>query len=340
VSRPNLMVHQADQGRGDAAIGPTGMGATQASAFHPGEREAQRLAGMAPRNPAIRDWMTDQHRSFFAALPFILAATADGAGWPVATMLTGKPGFIASPDPRTLRIATRPQPEDPAAPWFVAGAPIGLLGIDLATRRRNRANGVIAMASECALVVAVQESFGNCPQYIHPRELLPAPAAAPVVEQLDQLDDEAVAAIRAADTLFVATSGRDAGVDISHRAGRPGFVRVDNNVLTVPDFAGNRYFNTIGNMLLDPRTSVLFPAFASGDLLHAQGLAEVVWNVPEEERLAGAERLWRLHITGAWRQRAAVPLRWELRSMSPGVARTGVWEAACTSHPPPLPRAR
>jgi uncharacterized protein len=173
--------------------------------------------------------------------------------------------------------------------------------------------------------VAVEESFGNCPQYIHVRELLPAPATASGVEYLDQLDDEAVAAVRAADTLFVASSGRDAGVDISHRAGRPGFVRVDNNVLTVPEFAGNRYFNTIGNMLLDPRASVLFPAFASGDLLHAQGRAEVVWDVPEEELLAGAERLWRLHVTRAWRRRAAVPLRWELRKMSPGVARTGVW---------------
>lgn len=325
VTKTDLTLHDAGPGRGDAAIGHCGMSATPMSWFHSGEREAQRLAGMGPRSPAIRDWMPDQHRSFFAALPFVLAATADGTGWPVATMLTGEPGFIASPDPHTLRIAARPRAEDPAAPWFMAGARLGLLGIDLATRRRNRANGVIARASESALVVAVEESFGNCPQYIHPRELLPVPAAAPVVEYLDQLDDEAAAAVRLADTLFVASSGRDAGVDISHRGGRPGFVRVDNNVLTVPDFAGNRYFNTIGNMLLDPRASVLFPAFASGDLLHVQGAVEVVWNVPEDEQLAGAERLWRLHITRAWRRRAAVPLRWELKKMSPAVARTGVW---------------
>ena len=46
-----------------------------------------------------------------------------------------------SPDPATLRIAALPAANDPAAPAFVAGAEIGLLGLDLATRRRNRANG-------------------------------------------------------------------------------------------------------------------------------------------------------------------------------------------------------
>ena len=106
--------------------------------FHAGERAAQAHAGAAPQVAAIRDWMPDQHRQFFAALPFILAATTTDDGWPIATMLTGTPGFIASPDARTLRIAALPDRGDPAAPWFEPGARIGLLGIALATRRRNR----------------------------------------------------------------------------------------------------------------------------------------------------------------------------------------------------------
>jgi hypothetical protein len=32
-------------------------------------------------------------------------------------------------------------------------------------------------------------------------------------------------------------------MDLSHRGGRPGFVRVDGDVLTIPDFRCNRYFN-------------------------------------------------------------------------------------------------
>lgn len=296
-----------------------------AAPFHAGERAAQARAGVAPRSAAIRDWMPEQHRAFFAALPFVLAATTDADGWPVATILTGPPGFIASPDPRTLRIAAVPDRDDPAATWFKVGAPIGLLGIDLATRRRNRANGVIAAATDSAVVVAVTQSFGNCPQYIHIRDLGVAQTGRRASETMDRLDAAARDAITATDTLFVATTGGAEGVDISHRGGKPGFVRVDGDTLTIPDFAGNRFFNTLGNLLLDPRAALLIPDFAAGDVLHLQGRTEIVWDVPSDEHFAGAERLWRLRVSHAWRRRVALPLRWSLRMASPGVARTGAW---------------
>jgi predicted pyridoxine 5'-phosphate oxidase superfamily flavin-nucleotide-binding protein len=218
-----------------------------------------------------------------------------------------------------------PDRDDPAAAWFRPGAPIGLLGIDLAARRRNRANGVIATATDTALVVAVEQSFGNCPQYIHIRDMQAAPAGAGSAERLDRLDPAARAVIETTDTLFVATTGGAEGVDISHRGGKPGFVRVDGDTLTIPDFSGNSYFNTLGNLLLDPRAALLIADFSTGDLLHLQGRTEIVWDIPVEERLAGAERLWRLRVTRAWRRRGALPLRWSLRMLSPGVARTGAW---------------
>jgi predicted pyridoxine 5'-phosphate oxidase superfamily flavin-nucleotide-binding protein len=287
--------------------------------FHAGERAAQERAGIAPRGSAIRDAMPDQHRLFFAALPFIVTATVDDAGWPIATILTGPPGFITSPDAQTLWIAATRDGDDPAGPWIKPGAPVGLLGIDLATRRRNRANGWIANAAAGRLTVAVKESFGNCPQYIHVRDIEPGNPARHPVEAMDRLDQPARAAILAADTLFVATSS-GYGVDISHRGGKPGFVRIDGETLTVPDYAGNRYFNTLGNLLLDPRAALVVPDFSGGDLLLVQGRTEILWDVPDDLRLPGAERLWRLHVTRAWRRRGALPLRWTLRAMSTGVA--------------------
>lgn len=272
--------------------------------FHAGERLAQARAGVAPQVAAIRDWMPDQHRLFFADLSFVLAATATDDGWPIATLLTGPPGFIASPDARTLRIAALPDAGDPAAPWFEPGAAIGLLGIDLATRRRNRANGTIAAVAAGGITVAVKESFGNCRQYIRVRAVVPAAATAAAPEWLDRLDGEARAAIAAADTLFVASRGpQGGGIDVSHRGGNPGFVRLDGDTLTIPDYPGNRYFNTLGNLLLDPHAALLVPDFASGDLLHLQGRAEILWQIPEAERGDGAERLWRLAVTRAWRRR-------------------------------------
>ena len=283
--------------------------------FHLGELEAHVRAGGGARGGAIHQAMPDQHRAFFEALPFVVVASIDRVdGWPVATILAGEPGFIRAPDARTLQIAAALAPSDPAARAFVPGTPFGLLGIELATRRRNRANGVIARADDAGIVVAIEQSFGNCPQYIHPRELHRAEPGRGSTERFDGLDRTAAAAIARADTFFVATSARTdeptGGVDVSHRGGPAGFVRIDGAVLTIPDFKGNRYFNTLGNLVSEPRAALLFIDFATGDLLHVQGTTEIRWDGPEVRALEGAERLWRVRVERGWRRRAALPLRW------------------------------
>ncbi len=241
--------------------------------FHRGEHDAQRRAGVQRFSAPIRAEIPDQHRSFFAGLPMVFVGVANGSGWPVATVLAGAPGFISSPDPRTLHIGALPGPDDPAARWLHAGAPAGLLGIDLSTRRRNRVNGTVLATDEQGFTLGVSQSFGNCPQYIQAREVQPQGTdRVAAAERLGGLDPQACALIAAADTFFVASSsGADGaepgGMDISHRGGRPGFVRVDGDVLTIPDFRGNRYFNTLGNLLLEPRAGLLFVDFQDGGLL-------------------------------------------------------------------------
>lgn len=280
--------------------------------YHAGELEAQGRAGGGNRGGAIRDQMPLQHRTFFEQLPFVVVASLDRGG-PVATMWTGNAGFVRAPDPQTLRIAVARDPADPASAAFVAGAPFGMLGIELPTRRRNRANGVIAAAGPDEITVAVRQSFGNCPQYIHPRELRRATPGTAATELLDRIDGAAQGAIARADTLFVATSAAlgeaTGGVDVSHRGGPAGFVQVHGDVLTIPDYAGNRYYNTLGNLVSDPRAALLFVEFATGDVLELQGKAEIQWDGPEVEALEGAERLWRLHVERGWRRRGAVALR-------------------------------
>jgi predicted pyridoxine 5'-phosphate oxidase superfamily flavin-nucleotide-binding protein len=296
--------------------------------FHSGELAAQALAGVASPNASIRDWMPDQHRAFFGLLAFLPIATAGADAAPVATILSGAPGFISSPDPATLLIAARPGRDDPAGRFLVAGAPFGLLGIDLATRRRNRANGVLRSVGPGGLTVSVHQSFGNCPQYIQTRTWHDALAAPGPVEQLNGLDPAARTLVTAADTFFVATTsgsgaGGAGGIDISHRGGRPGFVRIAGDTLTIPDFHGNRYFNTLGNLLLDPRAALLFVDWSDGTLLHLQGRVDIQWH--ETEDFVGAERLWRISVSGGWRWPGALPLRWSLQEFAPSTLRTGLW---------------
>ncbi|HET7784722.1 MAG TPA: pyridoxamine 5'-phosphate oxidase family protein [Myxococcales bacterium] len=291
-----------------------------ASVFHPGEIEAQIRAGGGAEGGGIRDFISERQRAFFASLPFIVAASVDGGG-PVATLLAGEAGFVSAPDAHTLRIAAELDPGDPSRRAFVAGAAAGLLGIDLAARRRSRANGVIAEAGQGGLLLQVLQSFGNCPSYIHAREPVRAPARRGRPEALPKLDAAAREAIRAADTFFVASASRadtsSGGVDVSHRGGPPGFVGVEGDALVIPDYAGNRYFNTLGNLVADPRAALLFVDFARGDLLHLQGTTEIVWHGPQVAAVRGAERIWRLHALRAFRRRGAVPLRWAAPEEAP-----------------------
>ena len=274
--------------------------------FHEDELRAQALAGQQRAGrAAIRPFMPEQHRAFFPLLPYLFTATLDGEGRPLASMLWGPAGFVTSPDPVTLRIAAQAPTGDPAAAGFAVGQPIGLLGLDLSTRRRNRANGRIAARDDAGLTVTVEQSFGNCAQYIQTRQATPKAPAAPATEILGALDAAARQLIGMADTFFVASRSRagigDGGLDVSHRGGPPGFVALDGDTLVVPDFRGNRFFNTLGNLLGDPRAGLLFVDFATGGLLQLQGQVRIDW---------GSPRRWRIVVERAWRRPAALPFDW------------------------------
>lgn len=297
--------------------------------FHEDERRAQALAGQRLGRAPIRPFMPDQHRAFFTLLPYLFTAALDSRGWPMATVLTGDKGFVQSPDPTTLRIAALPALDDPAAPGFVAGAEIGLIGLDFTTRRRNRANGRL-VAVDDGLTVRVAQSFGNCAQYIQTRTHAPrAPAASPT-EALGRLDEAARRLIEAADTLFVASRSRagidDGGLDMSHRGGRPGFVGVMGDSLAVPDFRGNRFYNTLGNLLGDPRAGLIFIDFGSGDILQLQGTVTIDWHpAAPTGGPAGTERLWRFAVERAWRRCGAFPFDWTFGAYAPTTLATGTW---------------
>ena len=306
--------------------------------FHAGELEAQRRVGVVDKmelqgRRGVRSLMPSQHRQFFQQLPFILAGAVDADGQPWATILSGAPGFVQAPQPDLLHIAARPVAGDPLAEVLVAGADIGLLGIELPTRRRNRANGTLEPSAAGTLSVRVDQSFGNCPQYIQQRDWSTAPtppAAAPW--RGTALDAAAQKLVAAADTFFIASAyqlpqaGLAAGADVSHRGGKAGFVRIDDErTLTVPDFVGNFFFNTIGNLLLHARAGLLFIDFEQGSLLYLAARAEIIWDGAEVAAFTGAQRLIRLHIDSVIRIDHALPLRWSAPSYSPMLERTGSW---------------
>jgi hypothetical protein len=316
----------------------------EASPFHDGEQLAQERAGVPHKMDAaarrgIRDFMPDQHRSFFAQLPYVVVGSLDADGQPWASLLTGAPGFIASPDDRHLLIHATPPAADPLHGTLRAGASLGILGIELHTRRRNRANGIVSEVYDTGFRLRIEQSFGNCPKYIQAR--MPTATGddgagrrdftAQRVHHARTLDPEMRRIIRTADTFFIASAHPEArtpgtrthGVDVSHRGGSPGFVRLDeaDDRLAAPDYVGNFFFNTLGNLLLDPRAGLLFIDFDSGDLLYLAVETEIIWDGPELEADDRAQRLLRMRVLSARRVEHALRWQWSAPELSTHLAR-------------------
>ena len=319
------------------------------SPYHDGERELQRMVGVRDRaeqmgRKMIRDYMPDQHRELFSALPFVLVGCLDPEGRPWASLLAGPDGFVSSPDPRTLRFDALPHPSDPLASGLRAGAPLGVLGIQLETRRRNRANGWVGAEDERGFTLRVAQSFGNCPQYITRRTSLEHQAGPSVCTREGRLlTADAVRCIEASDTSFIAsTSAQEPtradsreGVDVSHRGGKPGFVHVSDEggttVLTMPDFAGNNAFNTLGNLLRVPRAGLLFVDFTRRDLLQLTCSTEIFFEGEALRSFRGALRLIRFRVLEGLRYAGGLPFRFSAGEPAPQLAATGEWGKAQTN---------
>jgi uncharacterized protein len=306
--------------------------AGEAAPFHRGELEVQTRAGVredaARVAPMFRDHMPEPHRRFFAQLPYVVIGLVDERGSPVATVLTGTPGFMHSPTPHRLRLDTRPLPGDPAIPMLRLCADVGLLGIELHTRRRNRVNGTIVELDQRGFTIEVTQSFGNCPQHITQRQhraTAPEASHAPMAATTaPTLDAAAALSISRADTFFLATHHREArdlpsnGADVSHRGGAAGFVRVvDEHTLMWPDYPGNAVFNSLGNLLLNPRAGLLFLGFEDGEVLHISGRGEVVWEGPPLPSMPHVQRWVRFRIDRVVLRPGALAVRWVHRPADP-----------------------
>ncbi len=310
--------------------GPSGRDrntSTSETTFHAGERAVQSQLGVRESiepwaRKIVRPSLPDEHRAFYAGLPFLVAAARDSHGRPWASILTGPPGFSHSPHERALVVGSRPAEGDALENAFRVGADVGLLGIEFHSRRRSRLNGRVAQSSESGFEIRVDQAFGNCPQYIRERESAEvAPSANPRRATYTSLPEHARQWVENADTFFIASGYRGDGdhpaygMDASHRGGESGFVRmVDERTLVFPDYAGNNLFNTIGNLLVDPRAGLLFVDFEQGNLLQLTGRATVDFAPPSSTGEKGARRLVWFEIEAAVELRGVLPLRWE----SPG----------------------
>ncbi len=255
--------------------------------FHPGELAVQHRAGVAAQAARLMRMLEPAELDggiarFLADRTFGALTGRDRAGRLWVTPLTGRRGFLSVTSATTLQVSSTLPAGDPLH-GLPADQPVGMVVVEFAARRRVRINGTLTHAGPGRLVIEAEQAYGNCPQYIQQRILIPGyPGRAETgsVRHGSGLSSEDIELIRGADTFFLGTTHPERGSDASHRGGPPGFVRVDGGQLWWPDYPGNNMFNSFGNLAVDPETALLFLDFTTGRTLQLSGTAAIEWGQP------------------------------------------------------------
>uniref|UniRef100_A0A7S4P8V7 Oxidoreductase FAD/NAD(P)-binding domain-containing protein n=1 Tax=Paramoeba aestuarina TaxID=180227 RepID=A0A7S4P8V7_9EUKA len=201
------------------------------------------------------------------------------------------------------------------------------LGVDFTNRRRNKVAGVILQSkvkklskgsSKLELTLFTNENMGNCPKYITVRTLQYAFQEPEKVEKREgtgkgkegiELDKRSLDIISKASTIFFATRHFDnntayeneSDIGLNHRGGNPGFVRVDkrekDTFVMLPDFSGNRFYQSLGNVQSDGVAGIVFPDFSTGDMLHITGEATNIFNEEANSLMPRTTLITQIRIT-------------------------------------------
>jgi uncharacterized protein len=279
----------------------------QTGPFHEGELALQEATGErdmgAINGRIIVDRIIPNAVPFIARQELAVVASVDGDGQPWCSALIGPSGSFTAPDLDRVELArSAGRADDPV--WSnVHGDPrVGVLFIEIGSRRRYRVNGHVADPDADPLVVEVREAFPNCPKYISRRYLMvgrpdSSDAGVATGEHLGEPERRIIAA---ADTCFVATANPAGDLDASHRGGHAGFVQQRGEQLWIPDYRGNSMFNTLGNLALNPAAGLLFIDFEGHETLQLTGTTSIDLKADHpDDRTGGTGRGWTF-----------TPLRW------------------------------
>lgn len=307
--------------------------------FHSGELQVQQrldVSDIAQRNGKVINNKIPLGAINFVAEQQMLAVTSvDESGEVWVSILLGSKGFVTAPDAQSLSIDITKVVSAQSDPFWhniKTNPQVGVVALELSTRRRLRVNGQINAVDDSCFKVTVEQAYPNCPKYIQrrdlrfnesPEQLQAARFELPQPETGSMLTDEQMNLITLADSLFVGSSTgpqqQGQTCDASYRGGEPGFVEVfDQKVIRIPDYQGNNMFNTLGNIQLNPKASLVFIDFDQGRLLQVSGRAEILWSLDDNSnKTGGTKRFWQLTVERWQQTELPKALDWQFYDYSP-----------------------
>jgi uncharacterized protein len=254
--------------------------------FHAGEAQMQRDAGIdtAAFDAAVNDSyfpdLKPNEVEFVTNLTFGVATSIDREGRPwTSPLFGGRRQLFAVESPTTVRVCPVVSNGDPLLANVGSNGELGVLYFDPSQRRRAKSLGSGSLLPDGSIRYEMTRNFGLCPKYIfkrsheHLEDSHRTETTNTSAVHLSNTDQHQLAR---ADTVFVGSFHDGHGADASHRGGPPGFVRVDDETtVRISDYPGNNMFNTLGNLQLNPRLSLLSVDFSTGRTIQLTGTADV-----------------------------------------------------------------
>jgi NAD(P)H-flavin reductase len=163
---------------------------------------------------------------------------------------------------------------------------------------------------------------GQCPKYITKKKIVPASVSSKLLSDSPQLTPAAIELIGKTDLFFISSSHHDDDMDTNNRGGPPGFVRVLSNdesgaELVYPEYSGNRLYQTLGNLQVNPKAGLVFPDFETGDVLYVTGNTETLIGEEANELLPHSNLAIKIKLTGARFVEKGLPFRGITEEFSP-----------------------
>ncbi|WP_404333121.1 pyridoxamine 5'-phosphate oxidase family protein [Mesobacillus maritimus] len=295
--------------------------------FHPGERKVQSMLSVTKSanlvGRTILPFMKESFQFFIESQPMVVIGSTDPQGYLWSSLVCGNLGFIRIINERIIRIHIKKQENEMLFTNINSNNNVGMIVIDFSSRIRIRINGVANILDDETIEVKTEQVYGNCPKFIQARKI-----------KINKFDDNKTIQtlhrknlnnnqeiwIEQADTFFISSSNSLGKTDVSHRGGQAGFVSILNETtLLYPDYVGNMMFNTLGNIVENTKTGLLFIDFQKGHTLQLTGDSEIIWDLTDEEKLIykGAKRLIKYVISGVIEKQNANMYSWDFLNYSP-----------------------
>ena len=282
----------------------------QMEEWHDGVDKMHKLMSVPDRGDPTKPGLSAHAQRLLHLSSLLAVGTVDDEGRPWTTLLGGEQGFArslgqsivgvkaladASHDPVLRTLLAQPRVSTPGE--YETAREFSALGIHLASRDRVKLQGRLLggsrvgnesslntsqdEATEVQMALAIEGSLGNCPKYLNKKDIVlavPLPVPLPATLPLPQ---PALDLLAKADTIFI-TSHHPSHMSTNHRGGPPGFIRVECNdsqsvILAYPEYSGNRLYQTLGNLILDPRAGIVVPDFDTGNVLYISGTSKIIF---------------------------------------------------------------